>query len=246
VLVCEDDPGVGAFVRVLLEREGYRVLVVGTGEEALRLSRDRHPAAMLLDLSLPGISGQEVLRALREVPETRRLPVVVLTGAGEDSGLDLEEIVGWVKKPIDRDTLLQTVHWACTAADDRCHLLLVEANEDLAGVIVEQMRGRGLRCSHARTGREAIEASRRLKYDLLVLDPKLADVDGSEVVDWLRRHNRHRNVPVLIYTSREIDDAERDHLRLGPTEFLVKGRVATDHLERRIVAMLEIYRNYQL
>ena len=246
VLVVEDDPAVGAVVRKLLEREGYRVLVVERGEDAVPVARQRQPAAILLDLSLPGMSGGDVITALRQLGETRRIPVVVLTGAGEDTGLELAEIVGWVQKPFDRETLLKTVHWAVTSADDRCHVLLVEGNEDLAGVIREQLTVRGLKCFFARTGREAIEMSRRLRYDLLVLDPGLPDVDGFEVVDWLRRHNRHRNVPVLVYTARELDDSERDRLRLGPTEFLVKARVATDQLEERIVAMLEIFRNYQL
>jgi signal transduction histidine kinase/CheY-like chemotaxis protein len=239
VLVCEDDLGVGALVREILQRESYRVKLVSTGEEAVRAARQLRPAAILLDLSLPGMSGYEVLTELRQSLETQRIPVVVLTGAGADTGMELAEIIGWVEKPIDRETLVGTLKWATTRKQEHCNLLVVEDNEDLGGVITEMTRGRGLTTCYARTGREAIELSRRISYDLLLLDPGLPDIDGFGVVDWLRRHNRHRNVPVLVYTARELDDAQRDRLRLGPTEFMVKTRVAPEQLEERILAMFE-------
>jgi CheY-like chemotaxis protein len=239
LMVVEDDPGVGAFVRILLERSDYRTRVVETAEAALRVVGELQPAAILLDLGLPGMSGAELLRRLRQRSDTRRTPVVALTGAGEDAGLELAEIIGWVEKPIDQETLLSAVRWALAPRQEHYHLLLVEDNADVARVIVETMRQRGLDSAHARNGREAIELSRRISYDLLLLDPGLPDVDGFGVVDWLRRHNRHRNVPVVVYSARELDDSERDRLRLGPTEFIVKTRVAPEELEQRVVSRID-------
>jgi PAS domain S-box-containing protein len=239
VMVVEDDPGVRALVHAYLEREDYRSRVVDSGEEALRVVGELQPAVILLDLGLPGMSGREVLRSLRQRSDTRRIPVVVLTGAGEDSGLDLAEIIGWVEKPIDHESLMSTIRWAVAPRQEHYHLLLVEDNADLAGVIAETMRERGLKTMHASSGREAIDASRRISYDLLLLDPGLPDIDGFGLVDWLRRHNRHRNVPVVVYSARELDDDQRDRLRLGPTEFFVKTRVAPEELEKRIVARLD-------
>ena len=239
VLVCDDDAGVRALVREFLRRAGYRVLIGHSGEETLELARDRQPAVVLLDLNLPGMNGREVLDALRRGEETRAIPVVVLTGAGEDAELDQSEIIGWVEKPIDREGLLRTVEWAVSHQREQCSVFVVEDNDDLAGVLETMVVHRGLTVRRASNGREAIEMSRRLTYGLLVLDPGLPDVDGYGVVDWLRRHNRHREVPVLVYTAQELDDGEKDRLRLGPTEFMVKTKVSLDELERRIASVFE-------
>ena len=238
VMVVEDDPGVAALVHAFLERDDFRARAVTSGEEALRVVGELQPAVILLDLGLPGMSGREVLRGLRQRSDTRRIPVVVLTGAGEDTGLELAEIIGWVEKPIDRESLITTIRWAVAPKQEHYHLLLVEDNADLARVITETLQERGLKIIHAATGREAIDLSRRISYDLLLLDPGLPDVDGYGVVDWLRRHNRHRNVPLVVYSARELSDSERDRLRLGPTEFIVKARSAPEELEERVVARL--------
>jgi len=75
--------------------------------------------------------------------------------------------------------------------------------------------------------------------DLLVLDIGLPEADGFEVVDWLRRHERLRAVPLVVYTARELDEHDRERLRLGATtEFLTKGRITPQDFEQRVMRLL--------
>lgn len=236
VLICDDDPAVNRLVGEVLRRQGYQVRTVERGDEALRIARSDRPAAVLLDVSLPGMmDGASVLQRLRASPDTRHIPVVMVTGTEErGTRIDPVEVVGWIEKPIDREALLRTVEWAVKQVEESCDVLLVEDDDDVAGVIGEMLRARGLTLRHAHDGAEAIELSRRLAYNLLLLDPGLPGVDGFGLVDWLRRHNRHRTVPVLVYTARDLDDVERERLRLGPTEFMTKTRTPLERLEERI------------
>jgi two-component system, OmpR family, phosphate regulon response regulator PhoB len=92
VLVVEDEDALSALLQYNLDKEGYRVTVASDGEEALMLVDERLPDLVVLDWMLPKVSGVEVCRRLRARPETRNLPIIMLTARGEESdrirGLD--------------------------------------------------------------------------------------------------------------------------------------------------------------
>jgi two-component system phosphate regulon response regulator PhoB len=92
VLVVEDEDALSALLHYNLDKEGYAVTVAGDGEEALVLIDERAPDLIVLDWMLPKVSGVEVCRRLRARPETRNLPIIMLTARGEESdrirGLD--------------------------------------------------------------------------------------------------------------------------------------------------------------
>ena len=117
-------------------------------------------------------------------------------------------------------------------------VLLAEDDEDLAKVLLETFRRRGIEAAHARTGEEAVEAALAAAPALLVLDLGLPGGDGFAVVERLRASEALAALPVIVYSARDLDEGERARLRLGPTEFLTKARAAPDELERRALALL--------
>ncbi len=84
VLVVEDEPPQAEMLAYNLEKEGYRVVIAGDGEEGLALARDMVPDAIVLDWMLPGLSGIDVCRQLRGASETRDIPILMLTARGEE------------------------------------------------------------------------------------------------------------------------------------------------------------------
>ena len=92
VLVMEDEDALATLLQYNLEKEGYRVVVAGDGEEGLVQIDERLPDLVLLDWMLPKVSGIEVCRRIRGRPETRNLPIIMLTARGEETdrvrGLD--------------------------------------------------------------------------------------------------------------------------------------------------------------
>lgn len=91
--MVDDEPGIVTIVQDYLERAGFRVLVAGDGNTALRLARSERPSLMLLDLMLPGVDGLDVTRTLRQDPATRNMPVIMLTALVDETdklvGLEL-------------------------------------------------------------------------------------------------------------------------------------------------------------
>jgi two-component system phosphate regulon response regulator PhoB len=119
VLVVEDEDDIRELLRYNLAKEGYRVTCVASGEEALKNARSRLPDIILLDLMLPGMDGPEVCRLLKQDPQTRNLPIVMITAKGEEvdivTGLELGAD-DYITKPFSPRVLLARLR----AREPRC------------------------------------------------------------------------------------------------------------------------------
>jgi DNA-binding response OmpR family regulator len=115
----------------------------------------------------------------------------------------------------------------------------VEDDLDLARVVQEIFERHGNKVFHARTGREAIESAQRVFPNLVVLDLVLPEGDGFEVVAGLRHSTALRSVPLVVYTAKDIDETERERLKLGETVFLTKGRISPEDFEKLVIGLLD-------
>lgn len=112
VLIVEDDPNSRKIYRLILESSGFRVLTAATGDEGVRVAREDHPAAVLMDLSIPGINGWAATRMLKEERSTSDIPVIVITAhafpedrhRADEVGCD-----GFLTKPCDPMVVLEEV-----------------------------------------------------------------------------------------------------------------------------------------
>jgi DNA-binding response OmpR family regulator len=122
-LIVEDDPDIAESLRYNLLREGFTALVAETGEKGLAAAIDKKnpPALVLLDLMLPGMSGQELCRRLRREPATRRTPIIILTARGSEServaGLELGAD-DYITKPFSVREVVARVRAVLRRADD--------------------------------------------------------------------------------------------------------------------------------
>jgi CheY-like chemotaxis protein len=97
----------------------------------------------------------------------------------------------------------------------------------------------GIKTVHADTVREAIAACERRMPDLVVLDLLLPDGDGVMVADWMRQRDQLRQVPLVVYSAKDLEGTERERLQSGHTEFFIKGRVTPEEFEHQLVAWLD-------
>jgi CheY-like chemotaxis protein len=240
VLVCDDDPSVRLVVKTLLEQHGYRVLSAASGMEAIHQAVAWQPDAILLDLLMPEMDGWQTLTALRARSETHEIPVIILSVlAPRETRKTDGAVAGWVQKPIDEASLFQTLSAAISKSSKSARVLIVEDDLDLAQVIQEVFERHGNKVFHAPTGREAIQSAERVSPNLIVLDLVLPEGDGFEVVAGLRHNRALRSVPLVVYTAKEIDEAERERLKLGETVFLTKGRISPEEFERLVIGLLD-------
>jgi PAS domain S-box-containing protein len=239
VLLCDDDASIRKVVRVMLERQGYQVLTVASGQEAIEQARAHHPDIILLNLIMPGMNGWETLAVLKQQPETRTIPVIILSGLLPDAReVPYAGISDWIVKPPEPRVLWQALERALVSHNQPLKVLIIEDDLDLAQVLTTLFSRHQIETFHVQTGQDAIQLSQRVIPDLLVLDLGLPANEGFAVVDWLRQHNRLCQVPLVVYTARDLNHCEREQLRLGQTLFLTKGRITPQEFEQRVINLL--------
>ncbi len=113
ILIVEDDPDIREIMEYNLSREGLRITCADDGKVGLRLAREKNPDLLLLDRMLPGMAGEEICRHLRADPETKELPIIMITAKGEESDI-VDGLTGgaddYITKPFRPAELVARTH----------------------------------------------------------------------------------------------------------------------------------------
>lgn len=128
---------------------------------------------------------------------------------------------------------------ATTEAPSTGHVLIIEDDLDLANILAAMLKRHDFQPHIALTGGKGIALSKQIHPSLIVLDLILPDMDGSIVVEGLRKDNILRSVPLVVYTVKELDKQQRENLRLGETLFFTKSRIPPEQFEEKVVQFME-------
>jgi len=239
VLISTSDGETRTSLAASLRFHGYNVIEASTGRETLSHAQRQAPRAVLLDLTLPDMSGWEALRILKEEPATSEVPVIILSAhaISKSSTLGLGAD-GWLQVPAQETDLLEELSSVLNRQKTWAEILLVEDDLDLARVISTTFERAGVHVLHASTRQAALEMCASFTPNLMILDVGLPDGDGLSLVERLRHHPELHSLPLLVYSARDLSDAERAQLQLGPTNFLTKARVQAQEVESLVLAML--------
>ena len=223
VLVVEDDPRSEALLRHSLESGGYRVATARSGEEALIKARALHPLAITLDVLLPGIDGWGVLEVVKGDPQTRDLPVVVVTVTDDRRRAYALGASDYFVKPVDRDALLERLRRYTKLGATQRTVLAVDDDPPALELAAGILRGAGYRVIEARSGREALDAAQQDPPDVVLLDLMMPEMSGFAVLEELRRREPTRQVPVLVLTARDLTGEDKRQLSGHALAVLRKG-----------------------
>ena len=230
ILVIEDDPSAVRLLREYLEAAGYRVRVTATGETGLAAARSERPAAIVLDVLLPGMDGWEVLRKLKADAELQDVPVVIVTVVEErEVGLALGA-VDYLVKPIHREALLGCLARFVAADDSRGvakRVLVVDDELASLAYIRGALEPEGVVVVTAHGGREALEwAETGQLVDLVVCDLVMPDIDGFEVIAALKRNERTAELPIVVCTAHDLSVEQKAKLNGKILGIVAKGQDA--------------------
>ncbi|MHB8412055.1 MAG: HAMP domain-containing protein [Candidatus Acidiferrales bacterium] len=231
LLIVEDDPHYAHVLCDLSRDKGFKVLVAMRGAEALALAREFHPTAISLDVFLPDMLGWTVLNHLKQDPATRHIPVQMLT-LDEDRSHGLARgAFAFVTKP----TTPEGLETALTrikdyAAPRRKRLLVVEDNPAEQLSIRELLGYDDIDVSVAATGAEAIETLTEEAFDCVVLDLRLPDMSGFDVLERLRDTPSLGDLPVVVFTGKELSPEEDACLHTLARSVVVKGVESPERL----------------
>jgi len=249
VLLADGNLETRPMVANQLRRQGYFVIESGSVEETLAAIATASASdavgnptaieAILVDISLDGLNGWEILPRLRMEPAAAGVPIVLLSVDHPNPSLPIPTGAdGWVSQSPNDETLLNELARVLSSPGEKARILVVEDDIDLARVIGAVFAKDGIEVMLVHTRQAALDACLSFRPQLLVLDLSLPDGDGFNVVDWLRQHEDLAHLPLVVYSAREIAQAERTQLQLGPTHFLTKAKVQPQQLESLVLTML--------
>jgi len=231
LLVVEDDPHYGRVIADLSHDKGFKVLVAMSGAEALALAREFNPTAISLDVFLPDMLGWTVLNHLKQDSRTRHIPVQMLTLDDDRRHGLARGAFAYVTKP----TSTEGLEAALTRIRDyslprRKRLLVVEDNPAEQLSIRELLGHDDIDIDVVDSGASALEKLGEATYDCVVLDLRLPDMTGFEVLDQLRDNEKLRDLPVVVFTGRELSAEEDSRLHMLARSVVVKDVESPERL----------------
>src|SRR6185437_11077658 len=231
LLIVEDDPHYARVLCDLSRDKGFKVLVAMTGSEALALAREYHPTAISLDVMLPDMLGWTVLNHLKQDPNTRHIPVQMLT-LDEDRHHGLSRgAFAFVTKPTSTDELNAALARIREYSQPRRkRLLLVEDNPAEQLSTRELLWHEDIDIDVFGSGAEALEALERDTYDCIVLDLRLPDMSGFDVLAQIESEPKLRDLPVVVFTGRELTAEEDAQLHTLARSVVVKDVESPERL----------------
>ncbi|MDB5963824.1 MAG: two-component system sensor histidine kinase/response regulator, partial [Polaromonas sp.] len=239
VLVIEDDTSFAKILYDLAHELHYSCLVAHSAEDGMALAGQFVPHAILLDMGLPDQSGLSVLQRLKESPQTRHIPVHVISAEDRSAAALQMGAIGYATKPTTREQLKDVFRKLEEKLTQKVkRVLLVEDDALQRESVVHLIADEDVEITAVETGTEALALLAHTIYDCMIIDLKLPDIQGSELLKRMSTEDICSFPPVIVYTGRNLTrDEEADLLRYSRS-IIIKGARSPERLLDEVTLFL--------
>ncbi len=239
ILLVEDDERFALATCELVRELGFQCLTATTAAAGIALARAHRPHGVVLDVRLPDRSGVSVLDELKRAPETRHIPVhVVSVGDYERTVLELGA-VAFLKKPMEPDRLrgaLRDLEAAATRPVRQ--VLVVDDDAALRRALVELIAGDDVHITPVGSGEEALAALAANTFDCMVVDLQLPRMSGEALLARLAESGGASHPPVIVYTGRDLAREDEERLQRYASTIVLKGARSPERLLSEVALFL--------
>jgi CheY-like chemotaxis protein len=239
VLVIEDEPEFARILYGLAHDMEFRCLVALTAQEGLELAEGEIPDAILLDIRLPDRSGLSVLQQLKDSPATRHIPVHVVSS--QDNGGEALHLgaIGYALKPTSREQLEEVFRKLKDKSSQKIkRVLLVEDDERQRDSVVQLISDTDVEIAAVGSGEEALGLLRTQIFDCMIIDLKLPDMQGNELLKRMSLEELCSFPPVIVYTGRNLTRDEEVELLKYSRSIIIKGARSPERLLDEVTLFL--------
>jgi CheY-like chemotaxis protein len=239
ILVIEDDPRFASVLKDLAQELDFDCIAASSGEEAIRLAKDKSPSGILLDVGLPDQSGLSVLERLKRDPATRHIPVHMMSVDDHvHTALELGA-VGYALKPVAREQIVEAIARLEDKLQSRARqVLVVEDDAALRENIGLLLKAQDVEITSVGTVKEALEKVSSNTYDCMVMDLNLPDASGYDLLEKMAGGGKYSFPPVIVYTGRTLSRDEEQRLRRYSRSIIVKGAKSPERLLDEVTLFL--------
>ena len=231
LLIVEDDVQFARIVLDMAHERGFKGLIAAQGAAGLALARKYKPAAITLDLRLPDMDGRRLLDMLKHDPNTRHIPVHIVSATDVwQRGLQLGAIAH-LKKPVSREELDEALDELLGfAARPVKSLLVVEDDRTQGSAIVELIGNGDVQTTVVQNGADALAQLATQTFDCVVVDLGLPDMSGFDLIRRIKTEAQSPRVPIIVYTGRELTPKEDTELAQLAETVIVKDASSPQRL----------------
>ncbi len=231
ILIVEPDPDYANSLLEHARERNFKGIVTFQGDSALSLARDYLPTAILLDIDFPEQDGFEVLNRLKRDPNTRHIPVHVLSRRAERESALRQGAISFLQKPVSADRLNEELTFIQQfLIRGKRNLLVVEDDEAQRQSIVQLIGDQDVNITLASSGQEALAALEDKHFDCMVLDLSLPDISGFDLIDVISSNTALAELPVVVYTAKELNKKETTRLRRIAKTIVLKDARSPERL----------------
>ena len=230
ILIIEDDPHFSGIVKQLSGSHGYECLTAERGKEGLEIAKAEQPLAIILDLGLPDMDGEEVLKLLKEHESTREIPVHIVSGRDPDD-YNNSAAVGYLVKPVtvnDLENVFSTLE--DVLSEDLQHALLLDSDEKSRSHLAKLLKGKGMNVGEVTSAAEAEQALIDSHWQCLVMDSELPDSSGLEFLKKLQEKMGDEMPSIVIHTDKKLSDQDHKELQKYTGALVMKGDYASERV----------------
>ena len=210
VLAIDDDPNVVYLLQENLADAGYEVVGAASGQDGLRMARELQPRAITLDIMMPGTDGWQVLHALKSDPQTRDIPVVLISIVDQKAlGFRLGA-TDYIVKPFEREALIGAL---ARIAPDNERILVIDDDPNVPDLVRQLLEAEPCTVDWVSDGAAGLERIAQARPSVILLDLLMPRMDGLSFLDALQGNPATRDIPVVVLTAAALDSAERTMLR---------------------------------
>ncbi|HVF16890.1 MAG TPA: response regulator, partial [Steroidobacteraceae bacterium] len=224
LLIVDDDPHYSRVLLNLARDNGFKAIVARNGSEGLSLARKYRPTAITLDVFLPDMLGWTVLNQLKHDAATRHIPVQILT-VEEERQYGLERgAFAFMNKPATTEGLADALERIKKFAAHRIRELLVVEDDPAEQMSIAELIGfDDVRITAVDSGKEALRTMRERSFDCVVLDLRLPDISGFDLLSEIQQDPSLRETPIVVFTGRDLSADEESDLKQKAKSIVLKG-----------------------
>jgi len=224
ILIIEDDLVLAKSLKTKCYDSGFKCIVSGTGENGLYLTEKYNPDAIILDIMLPGIDGYKVLDILKQNPETRHIPVQMMSSIDNDVDIFKKGAIGFLSKPLTQDSISVTLDKISRHLNKNVKDLLIVEDDEVNRIMISKLLGgKDVNLTLTDSGTDAMGLLKNNTYDCVVLDLGLNDMSGIELVKRINTTCKKKLPPIIVYTAKELTKQETKELQRYTQSIIIKG-----------------------
>lgn len=225
IALIDDEPDINDMLKISLIKEGYNVIDASTGEEGLSLARHHHPDLIILDVRLPDINGFEVLKELKQQPDTANIPVIIMSVLNDPKQSIAQGAVEHLLKPVDFKQLKAKINrYLRLKLISKPTIMVVDDEVDVRQMICDRLILEGYNTLSIADGPSALQLLEDPDYQpaLILLDVMMPGQSGWDVISALKANPATTEIPVILVSAKAAEEDIKRGYELGAHDYITK------------------------